>query len=57
MAMNRIGAEGGGVSREPGRMAAGMASLPGYPVEVLEWTEALVLGSAGDAWPGVELRP
>ena len=58
MTMIWIVTEGGNGSREPGRLApaAGAAGLPGYRVEALEWTEALVLGSSGDRWPGSELR-
>ncbi len=53
-----IAAEGNNVLREPGRLPAGIGAtnLPGYRVETLDWTEALVLGSAGDSWPGSEGR-
>ena len=50
--------EGASGSREPAGMPSGMGAttLPGYRVENLEWTESLVLGSAGDFWPGSEGR-
>lgn len=53
-----IAAEGNSGFREPLRLPAGVGAtnLPGYRVETLEWTEALVLGSAGDFWPGSEGR-